>query len=188
VHHCWESSPMNREFRLTLCLAALCALPPAATAQGIARPGVADPRAKDNNDDRRDRFSLPHMLLHVPHGPAGASEPDFSPNEPTPGGPRPGTGFGPTPRPSPSDPPRPPGNYEPATADAFRPPIRPEAFAPPRFSEPPRCPIALEHPTVGEGGVGIVRGLSGGRGGIFAGIGGAIAAAFGGIFGRKKES
>jgi hypothetical protein len=43
-------------------------------------------------------------------------------------------------------------------------------------------------PVAGETGLAIARGLSRGRGGIFAAIGGAIAAVLGGIFGRKKES
>ena len=52
-----------------------------------------------------------------------------------------------------------------------------------------RFPRTTFSPTVGEGIPTMVRGLSRFKGGgILAGIGGAIATAFGGIFGRKKES
>jgi hypothetical protein len=173
---------MNRVFQLALCLAALLALPRASIAQGFGQPGMAGPRAKDKNDDRRDPY-FPHGLH--PHLPPQIGVPGFSPNEPRTGDPRTGPDLGPTGRPTPFNPPHFRGNQEPPTADAFRPPIPPEVFAPPRFSEPARFPTAFERPAAGEG---IFRGFSRGGRGILAGIGGAIAAALGGLFGRKKES
>jgi hypothetical protein len=167
---------MNREFRLTLCLVALCALPAAATAQGFAQPGVADPPAGIKNDDRRDHFSPPHLHLHVP---SGASGPGFTPNEPAPGGPRTGPDFGPTARPSPFEPPL-----------FSEPPKFPtEAFAP-RFPEPLKVPTALEHPISIPRFAGEVRSSAGmGRGlvGVFGAAGAGIAALFRGLFGRRKE-
>jgi hypothetical protein len=156
---------MNREFRLALCLVALCALPTAATAQGFAPPGGA----KDHNDDRKDLFSPPLPHLHVPHMPAGPA----APNDP-----RTGPAFDPTARPSPFDPWRPSESPK-FPADAFT----------PRFPEPVKLPTALEHPVSIPRFAGEVRTSAGmGRGlvGVFGAAGAGIAALFRALFGRRE--
>jgi hypothetical protein len=185
LHHCWELEPMNREFRLTLCLIALCALPATATAQGFARPGEPDPRAKDKNDDRKDGIIryVPHpSIIHVPgsfpHDPAPSSR-----QTPTDGNLHPGS------------PPFDPGrfsesNVESPSAGTFKPQTV-ERSTPPRLPESVTFPPPMEHPMpsphITSGfrppSAGMGRGLFGIIGGGFAGI----AAILRGIFGRRKE-
>jgi hypothetical protein len=208
LHDDWEHRPMKHLCRLTLCLALLCGLPAIVAAQGWPPPGVQDPRARDKDDDRRDRIFGPR-LPKIGYLPPGINEPGFSPydrtprNPPiftdpseaspfgrTPGMPRTGTGHQANGR-SPFDGPRFPGtNVEPRDAGTVRLQTL-ETFRPPPISEAPRISPAFEHPIsspqIASGfhlrPSGVGRGFVGIVGGGFA----AIAAIFGRIFGRRNE-
>jgi hypothetical protein len=175
---------MSREFRFGLLLVAICALPTAAMAQGVGQAGMAGPRAKDNNDDRRDRFFLHGVPPHVPPGGTG---PGLSSSEPHEGVPRTKTDFGPSDRPSTFDPLR---NYDPATAETFRPSLPPEAFAPLRFSDfnvPAASEPSMSVPrfvsNMHSSSAGMGRGLAG----LFGAAGAGIAAFFRRLVGRRQE-
>jgi hypothetical protein len=177
---------MNREFRLTLCLLLFCALPATGMAQGFGQPGVGDPRAKNQNDDKRDLPFLHGLHFHVPSGgPAPGPIPDDRP----PVSPQTGTDFGRSGLPSPFDPPHYPGNNEPMPPGAFRPALPPEAHAPPRF-EPIKIPTALEHTSSIPRFTGELSSVAAeGRGavGLLGAVGAGIAAFFRGLFGRRKQ-
>jgi hypothetical protein len=180
-----ESKAMNRKFRLTLCLAALCALPAMATAQGFLQPGMANPNAGTKNDDRRDSSFFPGGVhVYVPQGVPG---PTFAPNDRSAGFPRARTGSDPAATASQLDQGHFPRNFAPETAEAFRPLMPPETLS--QFPEPIRIPGALAHTAPIPRFTSEMPALTSGAGrglGLLGGVGAGIAGLFRAIFGRRK--